>query len=104
MSDTPEKQQSPIDQLRRILEQAVSQDRAQQREEEAIEEKQFTVRILWGMEPDSDNEPTEYSFATEAELDAFLHGVEEGSGWIDYKVIYPNADGAWPERDEKDKE
>jgi len=28
-----------------------------------------------------------YSFDTESEKDAFLYGIDEASGWLDYEVI-----------------
>lgn len=30
-----------------------------------------------------------YTFSTESELEAFLHGIDEASGWMDYYVIQP---------------
>ena len=47
------------------------------------------VSILWGSSPDPDNGPSEYEFKTAAELSAFLLGVEESSGWMDYEVVEP---------------
>lgn len=54
----------------------------------------FTVKILWGSEDvrrnDYDDEsvnPSEYSFNTQAEKDAFLMGVDEASGWFDYEIV-----------------
>lgn len=45
----------------------------------------FKVKIRWGsMEP---TDPFEYEFKTEAERDAFLYGVEESSGWMDYEIV-----------------
>jgi hypothetical protein len=59
----------------------------------------FKVRVLWGSPKDRepDDEPTEYEFHTEAERDAFLHGAEEGVGWMAHEVIEQNSDGTWPE-------
>lgn len=46
------------------------------------------VKILWGSEEArKENEPIEYEFDTELELLAFLHGVDEASGWLDYEII-----------------
>ena len=62
--------------------------------EEALEvEKPFKVEIAWGSENESKYSENaeddsidwcEYSFETEAELHAFLLGVDESSGWMDY--------------------
>ena len=42
----------------------------------------------------SDYELQEYSFNTQAELDAFMHGVDESNGWHSYNVIGKNGDFA----------
>ena len=49
-------------------------------------EKEFTVSIVWG--EFTEYVPMSYSFKTQAELDAFLFGVEEahGCGVMDYIV------------------
>jgi hypothetical protein len=44
--------------------------------------KKITVRVLWG----SDEIPQSYSFNTQAEVDAFLFGVDESNGWLSYEV------------------
>lgn len=45
----------------------------------------FKVRIRWGSsEP---TEPFEYEFKTVEERDAFLYGVDEGNGWMDYEIV-----------------
>lgn len=51
--------------------------------------KPFKVHILWGKhdEHEDDDRPVTYSFNTQAELDAFLYGVEEMDGWSQYEVI-----------------
>jgi hypothetical protein len=50
----------------------------------------FKITIRWGM-PSSEQEPTTYEFATQAELTAFMLGVEECDGWMEYEVIeFPN--------------
>jgi hypothetical protein len=42
----------------------------------------IVVKILWGF-----NEvPSEYSFKTQTEADAFLLGVDESNGWLCYEV------------------
>jgi hypothetical protein len=45
----------------------------------------FTVKIRWGSMEQT--QPFEYSFVTEAGRDAFLYGVEESSGWMDYELV-----------------
>lgn len=40
------------------------------------------VWIVWGTDPEGMN-PCYYSFQTAAELDAFLTGVSEATGWLD---------------------
>jgi hypothetical protein len=51
----------------------------------AEKRKKFWVRILWGAVPE-DNEPCEYDFDTRAELNAFMDGVDQASGWLEYDV------------------
>jgi hypothetical protein len=56
------------------------------------------VRIRWGSGSFGDSqEPCEYEFSTIEELNAFLLGVDEASGCLDYHQIDPNPDGSWPE-------
>ena len=52
-----------------------------------IEMKKYSVWILWGEDPQEDQEPLQYEFNTQAELDAFLMGIEEGDGWFGYDYI-----------------
>ena len=49
----------------------------------------FWCRIEWGSEQTKEeNDCAElYQFATEGEMDAFLEGVDEASGWMDYEVV-----------------
>lgn len=51
--------------------------------------KQFFVKIIWGSESWREENPTpcEYSFDTEAELNAFMEGVDAASGYMDYEVV-----------------
>lgn len=42
----------------------------------------IVIKILWGFHED----PTEYTFKTQAEADAFLLGVDESNGWTCYEV------------------
>ena len=45
----------------------------------------FRVRIVWGSSAEA-HTPCDYEFATKAELDAFLSGVDEAQGWLDYRI------------------
>ncbi len=45
-------------------------------------DNKIVVKILWGV----DENPSEYSFKTQAEADAFLLGVDESNGWLSYEV------------------
>jgi hypothetical protein len=56
----------------------------------------YRVRIMWGSTGIDPREPVEYEFATNEELNAFLLGVDEAAGWLDYTQIDPNPDGSWP--------
>lgn len=47
------------------------------------------VRILWGTAPERGDEPVTYQFATEAEVNAFLKGVDEANGWMDWHQLDP---------------
>ena len=49
------------------------------------DKKEFTVSIVWG--EFTEYVPMSYSFKTQAELDAFLFGVEETNGWMDYNAV-----------------
>jgi hypothetical protein len=44
-----------------------------------------SVWIGWGAQPDDGQEAIEYEFKTKAELAAFLFGVDEADGWLDYR-------------------
>lgn len=44
------------------------------------------VHVVWGERPDVGATPTTYSFATEAEAEAFRKGVDEGTGWLGYQL------------------
>lgn len=46
-----------------------------------------SVSILWGSTHEPDDEPVTYTFETSAELDAFLFGVQEMDGWMDYEIV-----------------
>ena len=46
------------------------------------------VEIRWGSEGVCETDDTfSYGFSTDAELNAFLLGVDEASGWLDYTVV-----------------
>lgn len=52
--------------------------------------KDFEVFIRWGRSSDHDEDEDEthyYSFDTQAELNAFLNGVDEANGWLDYEIV-----------------
>lgn len=51
-----------------------------------MSEKLFKTWIIWGQSPEPGDKPTEYAFATQAELDAFLEGIEEAEGWLGYAI------------------
>ena len=60
-----------------------------------MNEDKFKVHIAWGLENENrfeldPNDPDidwhQYSFETEGELAAFLRGVDESSGWMEYTV------------------
>lgn len=48
-----------------------------------------TVYIVWGSEStrEENSNPISYCFDTKAELDAFLLGVEEANGWMEYMIV-----------------
>ena len=50
------------------------------------QEYQVTLRFGSDEEAQSQSETT-YEFATQAELDAFLEGVDAASGWMDYHIV-----------------
>jgi hypothetical protein len=53
------------------------------------------VRIRWGSEStreDMGNVTSTYAFDTDAELSAFLKGVDEACGWMDYEVVEDEGD------------
>ena len=51
-----------------------------------LQEGKVKMTIAWGEHPCEDQIVT-YTFDTGKEADAFLKGVEEGNGWLDYAVI-----------------
>ena len=49
----------------------------------------FCLKITWGERQTREENPSpcEYTFKTEAEQKAFLQGVDESSGWLDYEIV-----------------
>ncbi len=45
------------------------------------------IFIFWGSSSEPGARPTRYTFGTESERAAFLHGVEEAEGWMGYEVV-----------------
>jgi len=65
-----------------------------------------SVTIAWGERNyQNDNPITTFRFNTEKELDAFLQGVNEANGWLDYATIGKgymfNTEKEWREDNEK---
>jgi len=56
-------------------------------QERKMEKKKFTVKIIWGITTLPDSKASTYQFDTEKEMEAFLYGVDEGNGWLDYDVV-----------------
>jgi len=54
------------------------------------ETKEFSIMIRWGTKQTRNDNigcASTYSFKTEAEFDAFMQGVEEACGWLEYEVV-----------------
>jgi hypothetical protein len=51
-----------------------------------------SVQILWGKHPDQADDIHEYRFKTDAEVMAFLDGVEAAIGWHEYEDVTGFAD------------
>ena len=52
--------------------------------------KPHWVDIEWGSETTREDNPDSachYAFSTEAEMNAFLHGVEQACGWMDNCIV-----------------
>jgi len=47
----------------------------------------FKTRIKWGVTSYGDDQIKSYEFKTEKELDAFMLGVNEANGWLEYQVL-----------------
>lgn len=66
-------------------------------------EKKYKVKIFWGkrqanrieemsaneilLEKDNGYDIIDYAFVTEQELQAFIMGVEQSNGWMEYNII-----------------
>lgn len=50
-------------------------------------DNEHVLWIVWGEAPEEGARAEQYLFATEAERDAFLRGVEAAQGWLDYRVV-----------------
>jgi hypothetical protein len=48
-----------------------------------------SVTILWGECPEPGDKAKTYTFDTQAELDAFMLGVEEMDGWCGWREADP---------------
>ena len=53
--------------------------------------KKFKVKIHWGVTSFGDDQTKTYQFDTEKEMDAFLFGVDEANGWLEYEIIEEEA-------------
>ena len=53
-----------------------------------MKNKQHEVFIVWGesntIAENGEDTISSYSFRTKVELDAFLYGIDEASGWLEY--------------------
>jgi hypothetical protein len=65
--------------------------------------KMPNITILWGQCPEPHQEPITYEYKTQAELDAFCHGVDEMDGWLGYEIIYTEEEMK-QEEDEDDRD
>jgi hypothetical protein len=81
-----------VSKIKDLLEQGyTSVPEPKKREIEVVGEITFphSVRILWGSKShQGDDDPIwEYRFATEAELTAFMLGVNAAEGWLGYQMV-----------------
>jgi hypothetical protein len=51
----------------------------------AIQPTMFVLTIRWNL--NSATQQREYTFATKAERDAFLNGIEECGSWLHYEIV-----------------
>lgn len=66
----------------------------------------FKVTYLWAEEPDPGDEARTYTFATQAELDAFNYGVSEANGWGNVReapegYVVPEDPDTWTDEDQE---
>jgi hypothetical protein len=52
-------------------------------------DKNYKVSILWGSSPEPGDRTITYAYETAAELEAFIDGVDEACGWMDWDDTYP---------------
>lgn len=45
------------------------------------------ISILWGQSHEIGDQAKTYTFDTQAELDAFLKGIEESDGWMGHEFV-----------------
>lgn len=45
------------------------------------------VSIMWGSTREPDQKPYVYEFKTPRDMDMFMRGVEEASGWLKHEVV-----------------
>ena len=57
------------------------------------------VSVLWGSDPvANETAPKVYGFDTDREVDAFVLGIEEASGWLENRhILHPAGDRYLPE-------
>lgn len=60
------------------------------------------VTILWGGAPEPGDKAKTYEFETQAELDAFMKGVEEMDGWMGWE--YAEEDYVVPKEGHHEKD
>lgn len=64
--------------------------------------KKFGTWIMWGSMPEPGTVPTRYEFSTKEELGAFLRGVDEADGWMEYREQMD--DTPWPDPEKPEDE
>ena len=52
-----------------------------------MSKEKFSVTIMWG---DGSSGVIKYDFDSEEELDAFMHGVDQSTGWLSYEEVDTN--------------
>lgn len=70
----------------------------------------YRTSIVWGEHPERGDEATTYLFNTEEELDAFLKGVNEAGGYLNYSfeeegfVVPDDDDAYWAYHENRSRE